>query len=170
MLPSRIYGPKCARSKSWKKFPPGSSPRKHRVQISSSSVSIPLTRPISRKKFMDTECELFIPALKDPKFIRLVDENIERIPNGSSSHFAGVLKLGLRKTVELKKWRASSGVMLRCSSIGCPWHTNYVLSSSVGSNAHCSRCGRKSLYCSGCRWEVKATNDSSCFNCRERFM
>ena len=66
---------------------------------------------------MEMECELLISSFKDPKTIALVKEDIGRISDGSSSHCAGALKLGLKKGFELKKQQR--GVLLRCPRVGC---------------------------------------------------
>ena len=57
----------------------------------------------SREELMETQCDLVIANLKDPKTIALVRENIKDFSSGSSPYRADVLRLGLKKAFELKK-------------------------------------------------------------------
>ena len=64
--------------------------------------------------------DLLISNPKNPKTIVLVKENIGHISDGSLSHCAGSLKLGLEKAFDLKKQkRQPPGVKLRCSDYRC---------------------------------------------------
>ena len=76
----------------------------------------------SQKKVMTMESDLFILSLKDPGLIGPVSGSIGRIADESPSHFAGALKLGLKKAVELKRQRM--GVQLRCPRCGYKVNTH----------------------------------------------
>jgi hypothetical protein len=52
---------------------------------------------------METQCKLLISNFKDPKTIQLMKQSIARSSDGSSSHSAGALKLGLKNAFELKQ-------------------------------------------------------------------
>ena len=120
---------------------------------------------------MEMESELLIPNLKDPRLVSLVSENIGRIADGSSSHCAGALKLGLKKGVEFK--RQNKGVKLRCPRTSCPRYTNPVPYSSLGSNVFCLSCvnayGNYYMQCVGCGYQRTSTY-TSCQSCRKRFV
>jgi len=49
------------------------------------------------------QSDLLISKLGDPKTITLMKENIGHISDGSQSHRAESLKLGLKKALDLKK-------------------------------------------------------------------
>ena len=76
----------------------------------------------SQGKVKTMESELFILNLKDPRLIGLVRGDIGWIADESSSHFAGALKLGLKKVVGLK--RQSMGVQVRCRRCGYRLNTH----------------------------------------------
>ena len=68
----------------------------------------------SQQEIAELQCELLVSSFRDASTIARVKENIGHISNGSSSHCAGALKLGLKKAFELKKKRKDqfvSGVM-----------------------------------------------------------
>ena len=52
---------------------------------------------------MEMECELLILNFRNPKTIDLINKNIGRASDGSSSHSANAFKLGLKKAFDLKK-------------------------------------------------------------------
>ena len=54
--------------------------------------------------------------LKDPQLIGMMSGDIGRVADGTPSHFASALKLGLKKAIELK--RRSKGILLHCSECG----------------------------------------------------
>lgn len=107
------------------------------------------------------QCDLLVSNFKDQKTITLVKENIEHISNGSSSHRAAALQLGLEKAFEFKKRRGQHSVtQLRCSRLGCPSSINHVSYSSIGVDAvfcqTCSNLGHYNWYllCAGCGYGV----------------
>ena len=121
---------------------------------------------------MEMESEIFIPNLKDPKLIGLVGENIGRIADGSSSHSAGALKLGLKKAVESKK--QGKVVLLRCPRSGCVWFNTPPAYPSVGrGNIYCPNCygvyGGYYLQCVGCGYQ-RTAGYPSCQSCRKNFI
>ena len=120
---------------------------------------------------MEIESELFIPNLKNPKLIALVSEKIGRISNGSSSHCAGALTLGLEKAVLLKKQR--KGVLLRCPRNGCARNKDPVSFSSVGPGLYCLSCvnvyGSYYMLCAGCG-NARTANYSACQRCGKKFV
>ena len=117
------------------------------------------------------ECELLVSSFKDPKTIMLVKENIRDSSDGSSSHRAGALKLGLRKTLELKKQKKQPpGVLLRCPNHHCGWHDNPVPYSSVGSEIYCPNCGDGYyMQCVECGYE-RDSDYTSCQDCGKSFI
>jgi len=118
------------------------------------------------------ECELLISNFNDPKTIALVKENIGHISDGSSSHCAGVLKLGLKKAFELKKKkRQPPGVKLRCIFYsGCAWYGKDIPYSSVGSRLPCPdpTCGYM-MQCAGCGYQRDGAY-ASCQSCGKMFI
>ena len=128
---------------------------------------------------MEMQCDLLISDFRNPTTITLMQENIEHISDGSSSHCAGALKLGFKKAFELKKRERS--VLLRCSNSNCSWHSNPVTYSSVGSNVYCPGCSNNAYSgCSCCRppsYQMQCvgcgsqrTGDyTSCQSCKKKF-
>ena len=114
------------------------------------------------------ECDLLISCFKNPETIELVNENIRRIADGSSSHSAHALKHGLKKAFDLKG--KPPGVMLRCSSTGCPSYNIRVSISSVGKGAfYCITCSAYYLQCAGCG--ARRTGDHAlCLKCKKTFV
>ena len=123
---------------------------------------------------MEMECDLLVSNFRDPKTIALVKDNIERVSDGSLSHCADSLKLGLKKAFDLKKQkRQPPGVKLRCNYSSCTWYNNYVSYSSVGSNVYCTMCsrngwGNRYFQCTSC-WQNRTSNYTSCQYCGKRF-
>ena len=134
-------------------------------------VSVGLTCSFSHEKIMEMECELLISSFRHPKTIALVKENIGRISDGSSSHCAGALKLGLKKAAEFKKQqKRPPGVQLRCKNYLCGGHSGPIPYSSVGVRTYCPRC--KNCYymqCFGCGYDRKSSY-ASCQNCGKNFV
>jgi hypothetical protein len=122
---------------------------------------------------MEMECELLVSNFRDPKTIGLVKEAIGHISDGSSSHCAGSLKLGLKKAFELKKKkRQPPGVLLRCSWTGCSWYSNPVSYTSVGSNTYCQGCYNRyshHMECVGCGYR-RTDSYESCQSCGKKFI
>jgi len=118
------------------------------------------------------ECELLVSSFKDPKTITLVKENIRNSSDGSSSHRAGALKLGLRKALELKKKKKQKtkppGVMLRCSYCHCGRYNNPVSYSSMGSITYCPDCSSY-MQCVECGYNW-TSNYTSCQSCGKSFI
>ena len=132
-----------------------------------------LTRLPSQDKIMEMECELLISSFKNPKTVDLVNENIGRIADGSSSHSADALKLGLKKAFELKKQPA--GVKLRCPWTGCASYNNHVSISSIPNGVtYCQPCynrGYRShiFQCTSCN-QNRTSNYTACQSCGKRFI
>jgi len=122
---------------------------------------------------MEMQCDLLISDFRNPTTITLMQDNIERISDGSSSHYARALKLGFKKALEFKK--RESSVLLRCSNPSCGWHSDPVTYSSVGSNVYCPRCSiysygpRYYTQCTGCG-NQRTSNNPSCWGCGKEFM
>ena len=125
------------------------------------------------------QCNLLISDFKNPTTIALVEENIEHISYGSSSHCAGALKLGFRKAFELKK--QNSGVLLRCPNTVSGWYSNPVSYTSIGSTTYCSQClnncrynnydnGYYYMQCVGCGCKRMNTSFTSCHSCKRKFL
>ena len=136
--------------------------------------SIPtLTLLPSQDKIMEMECDLLISGFKSPKTIELVNEYIGRMADGSCSHSAKALKLGLQKAIDLKK--QPPGVMLRCSWTSCTSYNNHISISSIGVNVCCCQmCHSRGYYnhyfqCVGCGTN-RAGNYLSCRSCGKRFI
>ena len=139
-----------------------------------SEVGVALMRSSSQEKIMEMECELLVSKFKDPKTIGLVKEKIKNISDGSLSHCAGALKLGLKEAFELKKKkRQPPGVLLRCTNYSCGWMNTPVSYSSVGSNTYCPNCqysyGSYYMQCVGCGYN-RTSNYASCQSCGKRFI
>ena len=119
------------------------------------------------------QCDLLTSNFKDPKMTSLMKENIERIKTseGSLSHGAGPLKLGLRKAFELKKQRRiPPGVKLRCPYSSCQKYNTTIPYSSAQSNGLCPGTGRNHwLECVGCG-STRGGNHASCESCEEMFV
>ena len=120
---------------------------------------------------MEMECDLLISNFKDQKTIALVKENIGHISDGSLSHCADSLKLGLKKAFDLKKQkRQPQGVQLKCTYSYCTWYNNSVSYSSIGSNAYCTNCGSGYyMRCAGCGYN-RTGSYTSCQSCKQRFI
>jgi len=130
-----------------------------------------LTCSFSQEKIMEMQCELLVSKFNDPKTIALVRENIGNISDGSSSHCAGALKLGLKKAFNLKKQkRKPPGVPLRCTYSGCGWYNDRISYSAIGSNTYCPHCNcGYYMQCVGCE-HPRTGNYPSCQGCGERFI
>lgn len=161
---------KYPRATSWVKFSHGSLLCKASMRILNSWVNVMLTILFSQDKIMEMECELLISSFKNPHTGDLVTENIGRIADGSSSHSANALKLGLKKAFDLKK--PPPGVKLRCSWTSCSSYNNHVSVSSIGTNLYCQMCSnrRSSCWqCVGCGYN-RTGNHTSCQNCKKIFV
>ena len=138
---------------------------------------IGLTRSFSQEKIMEMQCELLISNISDPKTIKRMKEIIGYISDGSSSHSAGALKLGLKKAFELKKRkRQPPGVLLQCNSGYCSWYNNPVPYSSAGPHPYgycqaCLDCGlcARYLLCAGCG-HARTGVFTSCQGCGQKFI
>jgi len=126
---------------------------------------------------MEMQCELLISSFNDPRTLARVKEIVGHISDGSSSHCAGMLKLGLKKAFELKKQkRQPTGVLLRCAYTICPWYGTPVAYSIIGANVngYCQVClnlsrGSRYLQCVGCG-HIRAGVYPSCQSCGKRFI
>jgi len=123
-----------------------------------------------QEKIKEIECGLLVSNFRDPKTVGLVKENIGRSSDGSSSHRAGALKLGLRKAFELKKQKKQSpGVLLRCGNHQCVRHNDPTPYLFVGSDLYCSQCGSHYMRCVG--WGYARTGaHASCHGCGKNFI
>ena len=131
-----------------------------------------LTCLSSQERTTETQCDVLIPYFKNPNAIALVKENFGRISDGSSSHSADALKVGLKKAFELKR---QNYARLRCDQVGCPWYTNHPSFSSVVSNVLCQSCtdqgwGSYYLHCTGCGYHRTGSGYSSCQSCGKTFL
>ena len=132
----------------------------------------------SQGELMETQWDIVIANLKDPKTITLLKENIEDFSSGSSPYRADVLRRGLRKAFELKKKKAPAPVLpevrLRCSNSGCEWHrTQMWRLEDIGTALFCHLCpgrGRGNGYyqCTGCGFN-RTGNYASCQGCGAMF-
>ena len=144
-----------------------------RVRVPSSpnfEVRVWLTCWFSQEELMEMECDLLISKSGDSKTTTLMKEKIGHIADGSSSHCAVALKLGLKKAFEVKK--QNRGMLLRCSRQGCARNTTPVSYSVVGSNVYCQDCqynyGSYYMQCAGCSYN-RVSNYTSCQSCRKNF-
>lgn len=123
----------------------------------------------TQKEVMETSNERFIPGLRDPRLISLINEKIGRISTESPSHLVGVLRLGLKKSVESKKQFV--GATLRCYSESCRRRTTLLLYSSLGQGGRCPYCNSSDVYCSGClRTKMGLDCPSKCEYCQKYFL
>ena len=126
----------------------------------------------SQEKIREMECELLTSIYTDPGTIELVKENIGHISDGSSSHCASALKLGLKKAFELKKQKRF--VLLRCPRAGCARNTTPVPYSAVGANVYCTNCqynyGSYYMQCAGCSYGRTNGSYVSCQSCGKKFL
>ena len=111
-------------------------------------LGLELTCSLSQEKIKEMECELLVSSFKNPKTIALVKESIENSSDGSSSHRAGALKLGLRMAFELKKQTRQPPAPLSYSG----WY-NPVPYSSVRANTFCPSCSRDYMQYAGYGYE-----------------
>ena len=124
----------------------------------------------SHKDIQEMQFDLLISNSKNPKTIALVKENIGHISDGSLSHCAESLKLGLKKAFDLKKQKKHPpGVKLRCSSTYCTWYSNHVPYSNVQRNSCCSSCGSW-MQCVGCGYNRTNYSYASCQSCQKKFI
>jgi len=139
--------------------------------------NVSLIRPPSQEKIMEMQCELLISNISDPKTITRMKEIIGHLSDGSSSHSAGALKLGLKKAFELKKQkRQPPGVQLQCTYSPCLWYNTPVAYSSAGlhNRGFCQAClnqcyGNRYLQCAGCRG-IRAGVYPTCQSCLKSFV
>ena len=132
----------------------------------------------SREELMETQCDLVIANLKDPKTIALVRENIKDFSSGSSPYRADVLRLGLKKAFELKKKKIRATVppevWLRCSNSDCEWHRTQIWRVvNVGPGLVCNLCSSQRgtisyCQCTGCGFN-RTGNYASCQGCGAKF-
>lgn len=128
-----------------------------------------LTLLSSQDRIMEMECELLISSFKNPHTIDLMTESIGRIADGSSSHSANALKLGLKKAFHLKI--PPPGVKLRCSWTSCTSYNNHISISSIGTNVYCQACSNRyshHLQCVDCG-NNRTGNYTSCQHCKKKF-
>ena len=115
------------------------------------------------------QCNLLVVDFKDPKTIEHAEACIKDIADGSCSHRAEALQLGLEEAFEFKKKkREPPGVMLHCTYRHCQWYNTPLSYSSVGSK-YCPSCGDEYLRCAGCG-NRRSGNHSSCQECGKKFI
>ena len=119
---------------------------------------------------MELQWDLLNSNFKNAKTASLVKENIRRISDGSSTHCADTLKLGLKKAFDLKMC-----VKLRCPNGYCAWYKDPVPVSSIGPDNHyCRKClnhgqGFNFLTCTNCGYSI-TSNYTTCPSCQKRFL
>ena len=123
---------------------------------------------------MEMECELLISKFKNPKTINLVNQNIEQISDGSSSHSAGALKLGLKKAFDLKKQKQQPpppvGTKLLCASDSCAWNSGPGIPySSIAPYLACPQCDACYMKCVACGF-IRTKSYTSCQSCKKPFL
>ena len=116
---------------------------------------------------MELECDLLTTKFRDPKTVVLVREKIGGIFDGSLSHRAGTLKLGLEKAFEVKKQKVYS--QLQCPNHSCARHGNPVSYSSIGSSTRCPNCRQFHMRCTACGHDRLGTY-MSCKKCGKKFI
>ena len=131
-----------------------------------------LTFSFSQENILEARWDLLISDFREQKTVALVKGNIGHVFDGSLSHCADTLKLGLRKAFDSKKERTC--VKLRCACGSCQWYNNYPTYSSVGLNTFCQMClshswGNRYLQCVGCG-HTRSTVCTSCQGCGKKFI
>jgi len=107
-----------------------------------------------QKEILEMQCDFLVSSCKSPSTVALVKQSIRQISDGSSSHSAGALKLGLEKAFNSRK--QANRVKLRCSYTSCTSYSNHVSYSSIGSGTYyCQMClnrgwGNRYFQCVGC--------------------
>jgi len=116
-----------------------------------------LTFSFSQEKVIEVQSDLLASNFKDPKTATVLKEHIGHIFDGSLSHCADTLKLGLRKALNL------NFVKLRCIRYGCPQGGKPVSYLSLESKTWCTYCGYSgSMVCAGCQ----CSRTDGCMSCR----
>ena len=136
-----------------------------------------LTHSFSQEKLMDMQWDLLVAKPNNPGIVALIRDKIEdSISPWSSSHRAGVLKVALKKAIELKKKKKEPpGVLLRCSNLyDCTRYYNQVSLSEIGMNPFCSCSGPGTPFvywfeCSSCGF-TRQGDYTACQNCGGRFL
>jgi hypothetical protein len=123
------------------------------------------TRSRSHSEIAEMQCALLMSNSRDLNTIALVKENIGGVFDGSLSHCADSLKLGLKKAFELKRQERRP---LRCSNGYCAGYNNYTSCSSVSANSCCAYCGHW-MQCVACGYN-RCGNYASCQGCGKRFL
>ncbi|KAF9785410.1 hypothetical protein BJ322DRAFT_1063012 [Thelephora terrestris] len=127
-----------------------------------------------REEITEVGWDLLIPNLKDSETFARVKENVGLMSSGPSSRCVGTLKVGLKKSFELKKQkRQPSGVKLRCSYLDCSQYHTYPSYSSLRSY-YCQLCMARNrwspyLRCTGCT-HVRDGNYTSCQRCGKKLI
>ena len=136
------------------------------------TVEVALTCSASQKEILEMECDLLVSSSKSRDTVALVKKNIKHISDGSSSHCADALKLGLEKAFKSRK--QTNCVKLRCSYTSCTSYSNHVSYSSIGSGSYyCQMCssrgwGNRYFQCVGCGYN-RTSNFTSCQSCGKTF-
>lgn len=129
-----------------------------------------LLRSFRQEKVMEMQWDLLISDFENPKTAALVKENMRRVSDGSSTHCADTLKLGLKRAFDLR-----TCVKLKCDNGNCTWYKNPVSISSIGPDtSYCPVCisrgqGCKYLSCTYCGQKVIGYR-ASCEKCARRFL
>ena len=123
---------------------------------------------------MDIQWDLLVAKPNHPGMVALIRDKIEDISPWSSYQRAGVLKVALKKAIELKKKKKEPRVLLRCNRHGSTHYYNDTSLSKIGMNPFCpcSKPGTPFVYwfvCCNCGFERKGDN-MRCQNCGRSFL
>ena len=88
------------------------------TKVSGFEGNVRLMQLLSQQEIMELQCGLLVSSFRDQNTIARMKENIGRISDGSSSHCAGALKLGLKKAFELKKKKRQPPRTVRLGATG----------------------------------------------------
>jgi len=154
-------------------------PGKGHIGALNSEVNVEITCSFSQGKILEMQCDLLISTFQNLKSTTLVKESIDRISDGSSSHCAHALNLGLRKALELKrKKKEPPGVLLKCPNSSCfrGWYNTGAPYSVIESESavYCPGCvhyyGNYYLQCAGCNYQRTSSSYTSCQSCGKKFI
>jgi len=160
------------------RFSRGLLPGKGPVIISNPEINVEITCPFSQEKILEMQCDLLISTFQDPKTIKDVKGSIGHISDGSSSHCADALNLGLEKAFNLKKKKQQPppGVQLKCSYSSCRrgWYSTPAPYSEIGTNVYCPSCNsyygnNYYMLCAGCNYQ-RTSSYTSCQSCKKNFV
>ena len=104
----------------------------------------------------------------------LVQEKIGGTFGNNVAYRAEAFKLGLRTALNLEERGPAAemigAVMLRCRSLDCRGHDEFIPYSLIGSSRElCIRCKSYRMQCSGCG-HVRKDKNAWCKSCRKKFL